>query len=50
MPLNAISKFSQQYFNFKEPKHHDLPSQNTTHIRSSYHACHNSNTNRINQE
>ncbi len=29
---------------------YDLPPQNTTHIRSSYHACHNSNTNRINQE
>ena len=30
--------------------HIDLPTQNTTHIRSSYNACHNSNTNRINQE
>ena len=28
----------------------DLPTQNTTNIGSSYHASHNSNTNRINQE
>jgi hypothetical protein len=35
-----------KYFN----AYYDLPTQNTTHIRSSYHASHNSNTNRINQE
>jgi hypothetical protein len=29
---------------------YDLPPQNITHIRSSYHANHNSNINRINQE
>ena len=28
----------------------DLPTQNTTHIRSSYHASHHSNTHWINKE
>jgi hypothetical protein len=32
----------------KEDRINDLPTQNTTHIRASYHAGHNSNTNRIN--
>ena len=50
MPLNPISKFSQQYFNFKVAKHHNLPTQNTNRIRATYYAGHNSNTNRINQE
>ena len=27
---------------------YDLPPQNTTHIRATYNACNNSNTNRIN--
>ena len=50
MQLNLMSKYSQQCFNFKAILPNDLPTQNTTHIRTSYHASHNSNTNRINQE
>lgn len=49
MYLNPISKFSQQYINFKVAKTYDLPTQNTTHIRTSYHAGHHSHYNRIDQ-
>ncbi len=31
-------------------KTHDIPPQNTTHLRTPYYACHNTNTNSINQE
>ncbi len=50
MQLNLMSKYWQQCFNFNAILPNDLPPQNTTHIRSPYHACHNSNTNRIYQE
>jgi hypothetical protein len=33
-----------------QPHRYDLPTQNTTHIRPSYNAYHNSNNDRINQE
>lgn len=35
-----------KYFN----AYYDLPPQNTTYVRITYHASHYSNTNRINQE
>jgi hypothetical protein len=36
-------------FKYSKPNY-DLTTQNTTRIRSYYHASHNSNTNCINQE
>jgi hypothetical protein len=37
----AVFKYFSAYY--------DIPPQNTTNIRTSYYACHNSNTHRINQ-
>ena len=61
---NSVSEREDDYYNalifylrlnykivFLDYKvNHDLPPQNTTHFRTTYHAGHNSNTNRINQE